>query len=98
MKSILIDTHVFLWLQTTPERLAPALHLLTDQDTTVLFSAASSWEIVVKWGIGRLSLPERPDHYVPDRTQRDDITALPVLHSHALCSHPRTTAIPSIAS
>jgi PIN domain nuclease of toxin-antitoxin system len=82
--TILLDTHVFLWLQTDPERLSSTLPLLADQDTTLLLSAASSWEIAVKWGFGKLLLPEAPDTYVPDRMQRDAIDALPILHSHAL--------------
>ena len=67
-----------------PERLTSALPLLADENTTLLLSAASSWEIAVKWGLGKLALPEAPETYVPDRMQRDAIDALPVLHSHAL--------------
>lgn len=84
MTTILLDTQIFLWLQSTPERLASALPLLADENTTLLLSAASSWEIAVKWGLGKLALPEAPETYVPDRMQRDAIDALPVLHSHAL--------------
>jgi PIN domain nuclease of toxin-antitoxin system len=46
--TILLDTHIFLWLQSTPERLTSALPLLADENTTLLLSAASSWEIAVK--------------------------------------------------
>jgi PIN domain nuclease of toxin-antitoxin system len=84
MTTVLIDTHIFLWLQTTPERVTSGLDLLEDQNTTVLLSAVSSWEIAVKWSIGKLPLPQSPDRYVPDVMQRKDIKPLPVLHSHAL--------------
>jgi len=84
VKTILIDTHVFLWLQTSPERLTSVLDLLENEDTTMMLSAVSSWEIAVKWGLGKLQLPESPERYVPDRMQRSAISALPVLHSHAL--------------
>jgi PIN domain nuclease of toxin-antitoxin system len=84
MTTVLIDTHIFLWLQTSPERVAPGLDLLENENTTVLLSAVSSWEIAVKWGIGKLPLPKPPDRYVPDVMQRQDIKPLPVLHSHAL--------------
>ena len=84
MTTILLDTHVFLWLQSAPERLSSALPLLADERTTLLLSAASSWEIAVKWGLGKLLLPEAPDIYVPDRMQRGAIDALPIVHSHAL--------------
>lgn len=84
MTTVLLDTHVFLWLQTTPRRLAPVLDLLADEATTVLLSAASSWEIAVKWSLGKLPLPEPPAEYVPERMRYSAIGALPVLHSHAL--------------
>ena len=84
MTTILIDTHIFLWLQTSPERVSPGLDLLEDENTTVLLSAVSSWEIAVKWSIGKLPLPESPDRYVPDVMLRKDIKPLPVMHSHAL--------------
>jgi|SRR6478609_721597 len=84
MTTILIDTHIFLWLQTSPERVSPGLDLLENENTTVLLSAVSSWEIAVKWSIGKLPLPESPDRYVPDVMQRKDINPLPVMHSHAL--------------
>jgi len=91
MTTILLDTHIFLWLQTSPERVSPGLDLLENEDTTVLLSAVSSWEIAVKWRIGKLPLPESPDRYVPDVMQRKDIKPLPVLHSHALAVGSLTT-------
>ncbi len=84
MTTILLDTHVFLWLQSAPDRLTSTLPLFADRDTTLLLSAASSWEIAVKWELGKLMLPEAPESYVPDRMRRDSIDALPILHSHAL--------------
>lgn len=84
MTSILLDTHVFLWTQASPARLGSALELIEDADTKVLLSAATSWEIAVKWAIGKLQLPEPPDRYVPDRMRRSAIDPLPVLHTHAL--------------
>ena len=50
---LLLDTQVFLWLQTEPERLGEHLRLVEDQRTELLFSAASSWEIAIKYGLGR---------------------------------------------
>jgi PIN domain nuclease of toxin-antitoxin system len=82
--ALLVDTHVFLWMQTEPERLGSARALLEDDGTELLLSAASSWEIAVKWALGKLPLPEPPDRYVPDRMQRTAMTALAVSHHHAL--------------
>jgi PIN domain nuclease of toxin-antitoxin system len=81
---LLLDTHVFLWLQTEPERLGDHLTLVEDRATTLLLSAASSWEIAIKYGLGRLPLPEPPDRYVPTRMRAIGAEALPIEHSHAL--------------
>jgi PIN domain nuclease of toxin-antitoxin system len=81
---LLLDTHVFLWLQTEPERLDDHLALVEDRGTTLLLSAASSWEIAIKYGLGRLPLPQPPERYVPTRMRAIGAEALPVEHAHAL--------------
>jgi PIN domain nuclease of toxin-antitoxin system len=74
----------FLQEDCTPEKLAPVLNILEDAETTLLLSAISSWEIAVKWELGKLELPEPPERFVPDRMQRNGIEGLAVLHTHAL--------------
>jgi PIN domain nuclease of toxin-antitoxin system len=81
----LLDTHVWLWLQTTPERLGDEVgELLADRTNTLLLSAASGWEIAIKYRLGKLPLPEPPGEYVPDRMRRSGVTPLPIEHAHAL--------------
>ena len=85
MTSYVLDTHVWLWLQTTPERIREeVVDLLADRANTLLLSAASSWEIAIKYRLGKLPLPEPPAEYVPERMRRSGVTALPVEHAHAL--------------
>jgi PIN domain nuclease of toxin-antitoxin system len=81
---LLLDTHVFLWLQTEPERLGEHLPLVQDHRTTLLLSAASSWEIAIKYELGWLPLPEAPERYVPTRMSAIGAEGLPVEHAHAL--------------
>jgi PIN domain nuclease of toxin-antitoxin system len=81
---VLLDTHVFLWLQTEPERLGDRLALVEDRRTTLLLSAASSWEMAIKYTLGRLPLPEPPERYVPTRMRAIGAEALPIEHAHAL--------------
>ncbi len=81
---VLLDTHVFLWLQTEPGRLGRHLRLVEDPRNERLLSAASSWEIAIKHRLGRLALPEPPQRYVPSRLRAIGATALPIEHSHAL--------------
>ena len=84
MTRILFDTHAFLWSRLSPDRLGQARALLENPDTTLLLSAVSSWEIAIKWSLGKLDLPEPPSRYIPARMQLDSLQGLPVEHSHAL--------------
>jgi PIN domain nuclease of toxin-antitoxin system len=81
---VLLDTHVFLWLNTAPERLRGHLALVEDSRTELLLSAASSWEIAIKYALGRLPLPEPPPRYVPERLRAIGVHALAIEHSHVL--------------
>ena len=82
---VLLDTQVWLWMLGAPERLGDeALRLVEDTAVTLLLSAASSWEIAIKWALGKLTLPEAPDTYVPDRIRSSGVTPLPISHGHAL--------------
>jgi PIN domain nuclease of toxin-antitoxin system len=81
---ILVDTHVWLWMLTAPERLGDARSLAADADTELYLSAASSWEITIKYRLGRLPLPEPPAIYVPSRMHSTRVRGLPVEHRHAL--------------
>lgn len=82
---LLLDTQVWLWMQVSPERFSPsALELVQDPATDLLLSAASSWEIAIKYALGRLPLPEEPARYVPDRLARSGVTAIAVDHASAL--------------
>jgi PIN domain nuclease of toxin-antitoxin system len=81
---LLLDTHVFLWVQTEPERLGENLGLVEDQRNELLVSAASSWEIAIKHSLGRLALPEPPERYVPTRLRAIGAHGIPIEHSHAL--------------
>jgi len=51
---LLLDTHLLLWAASGPDRLSPAaLALIEDPDNSLMFSAASLWEITIKQGLGR---------------------------------------------
>ena len=71
---LLLDTHVWLWLQLDPGRLAPeTLEVLEDEGSDLFLSAASSWELTIKHALGKIVLPEPPGTYVPSRMQRHGI-------------------------
>jgi PIN domain nuclease of toxin-antitoxin system len=91
VSSYILDTHVWLWMQAEPGRLRPdARELVEDAANELLLSAASAWEIAIKYRIGKLPLPEPPVSYVPERMRRSGTTPLPVEVIHAL----RTSELP----
>ena len=80
---ILVDTHCWLWALARPEALnAEATKLLSDGETEVVISAASVWEIAIKSALGKLRLSTTDDS-VFDMIEREPVTHLPILHSHA---------------
>lgn len=82
---LLLDTHVWLRLQTEPTRINQnVLAMLENMSNELLLSSASSWEIAVKYALGKLPLPAPPAEYVPDRMRRSGVGTLVVTHNHAL--------------
>ena len=72
-------------MQVSPERFSrEALGLVQNPENALFLSAASSWEIAIKYALGRLSLPLPPWEYVPSRLHNSGVESLPVHHSHAL--------------
>lgn len=85
MSRFLLDTHVWLWLQSDPERIdSVVLDQLADQRNELLLSAASSWELSIKHALGRIELPQPPATYVPDRLRRSGVVPLAIEHAHVL--------------
>lgn len=51
---LLLDTHLLLWASDRPERLSKQAREALDQpDNTLVFSAASIWEVAIKQALGR---------------------------------------------
>ena len=85
MRKLLLDTHIWLWWFLEPERLpGRAVRVMEDPETTLLFSAASSWEIAIKYALKKLRLPEPPGRYIPSRLEGGAVTPMPIEHAHAL--------------
>jgi PIN domain nuclease of toxin-antitoxin system len=81
---LLLDTHLLLWLAASPDRLSQvALGLIEDPDNEPLFSAASLWEIAIKYGLGRAGFTADPR--LLRRALRDNgYGELPVTAAHTL--------------
>ena len=79
---LLLDTHLLLWAAGQPERLsASARALIADEDNTLLFSAASLWEVTIKSDLGRADF--RVDPRLLRRGLVDNgYVELPITHRH----------------
>jgi PIN domain nuclease of toxin-antitoxin system len=81
----LLDTQVWLWMLAAPERLSRrARTFVASPANELVLSAASTWEIAIKYGLGKIELPEAPGAYIPRLLTRTGVTPLPVHHRHAL--------------
>ena len=81
----LIDTHIFLWWVTDISKLSTKVReILEDSETTILFSAASAWEIITKNQVGKLDLPGPCDEYIESRMSFYGIFPLAITMSHSL--------------
>lgn len=82
---LLLDTQTWLWMQAASKRLgAQARELIMNPTNDLLLSAASSWEIAIKYRLGKLPLPTTPDKYVPDRMRSSGTQPLHITHAHTL--------------
>ena len=82
---LLVDTQCWLWMLADPDRLSRrARRMLERSDRELYLSAASAWEIAIKWGLGKLTLPSDPVEYVSSRVGQSGVVPLPIKHSHAL--------------
>lgn len=82
---LLLDTHCWLWMIGSPERLTPSgRSLLQSPEHELFLSSASSWEIAIKHARGKLPLPRTPAELVPALMERTGVRGLPIEHAHAL--------------
>ena len=76
---LLLDTHAFLWFISGDRRLPEDVQgCIRDLDNEVYLSVVSIWESIVKHQLGRLSLPQPPNVYLPMQRQRHQIVSLPL--------------------
>jgi PIN domain nuclease of toxin-antitoxin system len=74
---ILPDTHIFLWFISGDTQLsADVRDAIRDPDNEVYLSAISVWEILIKYQLGKLPLPEHPETYLPKQRDLHQILSL----------------------
>jgi PIN domain nuclease of toxin-antitoxin system len=74
---ILLDTHIFLWFISGDRQLSQKFQdAIRNADNEVYLSAISIWEVIVKYQLGKLSLPESPEIYLPKQRELHQISSL----------------------
>jgi PIN domain nuclease of toxin-antitoxin system len=81
----LLDTNVFLWSNGAPEKLnKQAITVLSSGSVEVYLSAASSWEIAIKFALSSLRLPSPPSQFIPHAMRVMALRSLDITHFHSL--------------
>ncbi len=81
----LVDTHVFIWWNTSSTRLpAKVQSLFRDPNETLFLSLASVWEMQIKIQLGKLTLPAPLSILLQRQQQTNAIQILPITLPHVL--------------
>jgi PIN domain nuclease of toxin-antitoxin system len=74
---ILLDTHIFLWFISGDTQLSTDVRdAIREPDNEIYLSAVSVWEVIVKYQLGKLPLPEHPETYLPKQRDLHQISSL----------------------
>ncbi|MEH2163269.1 MAG: type II toxin-antitoxin system VapC family toxin [Nostoc sp.] len=81
---VLLDTHIFIWWDSEPEKLSQnILSLLQRTDTKLYVSIVSLWEIQIKSQLGKLTLSQSLED-IYDSQNKNGISFLSVIPAHVL--------------
>ena len=81
----LLDTAIWLWSLDSVDRIGRrGLEIMNCGQEEIYFSAATAWEITIKYSLGKLRLPAPPGICVPAFTEKMALRPLPVTQMHAL--------------
>ena len=81
----LLDTHTFLWMAGSPERLGVAARQRIDIPQSRLYlSVASVWEAAIKSSLGKLDLPAPIGVFLEEQLSATRTTVLEIRVEHAV--------------
>jgi PIN domain nuclease of toxin-antitoxin system len=79
---LLLDTHTFIWYINGDKKLSPKIKkAITDIQNNCFLSAASIWEMAIKYANGRLGL-ESDFNNIADFLDKNEISILPIEFPH----------------
>ena len=81
----LLDTHVFIWMDSEPSQLSPTVEtILKNKSNAVFLSVVSAWEIQIKTQIGKLALSMPVEAVIQEQQKNNGLQIFPVTLAHAL--------------
>jgi PIN domain nuclease of toxin-antitoxin system len=81
--NLLLDTHAFLWFIAGNSSLSrKARAAIEDQNNGVLLSVASLWEIAIKVSLGKITLSESFDKFIPEQLTANGIELIDISVEH----------------
>lgn len=80
---LILDTHVFIWLDTQPEKLSKlAKELCQNTHNQLYLSIASVWEMQIKTQLGKLKLNIPLHEMIEIQQQENDLNILNISLKH----------------
>jgi PIN domain nuclease of toxin-antitoxin system len=84
MSAVLLDTHVLLWWLQGARKLSHAARRVIQSPGQVLVSAASAWEIAIKYKAGKLDAASALVARFQSVIEAENFVELPISVRHAL--------------
>ena len=83
--NVLLDTCTFLWILSGSKELSEtAKNIFLDEGNEIYLSAISSWELSLKYSIGKIKFPQDPSIYIPKQREKHGILPLDLCEEAAL--------------
>lgn len=83
--NLLLDTHTFLWyIGNDPQLSVNAQALINDANNDIFLSVGSLWEIAIKLSLGKLSLTQPFETFIPQQLGINSISLLSITVDHAV--------------
>jgi PIN domain nuclease of toxin-antitoxin system len=80
---ILLDTHAFLWFVDDSPRLSQSARVLIEsEDSQPFLSVASLWEIAIKISLGKLTLKQPYETFIPQQLALNGVGVLNITMEH----------------
>ncbi len=81
--NLLLDTHSFLWfIDDNPKLSANARKLIESAGNRIFLSTASLWEMAIKFSLGKLTLAQPFEAFIPQQLSLNRIELLHITISH----------------